>query len=257
MSSYNMGPSDAKPFTPTVGSVNAAPAAIPAILAGLPSMLLPGLAVVLIIGLLRLFKDPILRMLGVQPIANDAMYRSPYNAPYGAPYGSPYGQQGSPYGQPGMYGAPPTPADAEASLQQLLSQATPEEAEQLQQLMDRMKSRNAQAPAMPQGSAARPSAWVTPEPVVANAEALSPEERRERARQKAREQAQAQMQDNVRSSTETWANRQAQAERQAAQQVPPPSFSQLEEDQKFVAVASVVLTSFVVAEADARGFKTR
>ena len=49
----------------------------------LPSLVLPGLAIVAFVALLRLFRNPILRLLGVTPVNNDAMYRQPYGAPYG------------------------------------------------------------------------------------------------------------------------------------------------------------------------------
>lgn len=241
LGSYHVGAREANSL-PTVGTHGSSVLpAMPAILAGLPTMLLPGLALVVLFALLRLFRNPILRLLGVNPVENDALNRQPYGYP---PYGqSPYGYGGP----PGAYGAPPM--DVEASMQQLLQNATPEEAEQLQAIADRMKSRGAVGT-----TAARPAQWVTPEPIPASpAEALTPEEKRELARQKARSQAQEQVQSEKRNNTRAWGNKQVQAEKAAAAE----TFSQLEDDQKLVAVASVVLTAFVVAEADARGYQTR
>jgi len=262
---YNAGPVDLKSLNPTVGTAgNVAPSVGPALLAGLPSMLLPGLAVLVVIALLRLFRNPILRLLGVNPSLLDPNNRPP---PYGYP--PPYGQAQYP-GPPNAYGwgAPAPPNDIEANLQQLLQRATPEEAEQLRMVADRMRARAAPAPA-PLGSlAARPSTWVTPDSVPSNiAEALSPEERRQQARDRARAAASGQAPPpQPMAPAQTWTQPPPQQPWPASPppapaarvEVPPgTTFSSLEDDQKLVAIASVVLTAFVVSEADARGYQTK
>jgi hypothetical protein len=153
-----------------------------------------------------------------------------------------------------------------------MANATPDEKAELEKIADKMRARAAvAAPATPTTnygttgyapqSPAAASPWVTAEPEVAipDTSGLTPEQRREQAREKARAAATTQAQNELNTNANTWAERQAYTERLFSGESTATNEKerQMEEDGRVVATASVVLTAFVVAEAEARGFKTQ
>eukprot|EP00668_Euglena_longa_P042143 GGOE01055571.1.p1 GENE.GGOE01055571.1~~GGOE01055571.1.p1 ORF type:complete len:300 (-),score=38.60 GGOE01055571.1:277-1149(-) len=215
---FNMG-NGANAFNPLPGPQGASPFQfLPTLIAGLPSFVLPGVGVLVLIGLLRLFRKPLLRLLGV--VEQEEMYAQSLPP--------------LPDGWDMERGNSLKPFDPQAAMDRLLQNSSPDQAQRLQEIRDRLQSQGhfRTQPGLPEEWRREPEA---PAPI------LEESRRPEQARLKALSQAQVGTEEDVCQGTDRWIDRQLRAERAAP--------VQLDSQQRELTVMSSVLYSFLLARA--------